>query len=193
MCFTYSKNIFTTLCHSHFGQLKFVVMCPCPIPSGHLFTEGGSTVWHDIRATTSVACMGGILWSWAMLSLLNSLQQPWLWTHESKVHVWLLSGHFLSHCGLIWTLGISGRVEWEADCMLVPSATHSISGKQAPVWTSSPCLVCYCAHRDSTDCWYESWEPVKPLAVAKFPIWVFWLASRGERTWNPTALPIMKC
>lgn len=137
------------------------------------------------------------LYGWCSLELIST--QPaqqyvaaLIMDHESQVHVWLVSGHFISHHGLIWILGSSRGVEWGANCMLISLATHRVSGKQAPVWTSSPCLVCYSACKDPTDCWCEIWEPKKPLAGAKFPIWVFRLASRGENTRNPTALPIMR-
>lgn len=35
-------------------------------------------------------------------------------------------------------------------------------------------------------------EPGSPRAGAKCHIWVFGLAPRGENTWTPTALPIMR-
>lgn len=114
-------------------------------------------MWNNFRAPVSVACKNDILWSWAVLSLLHSTWEPWLWTHESQVHVCLASDYFVSHCGLIQILGISRRVEWKANLLLVSSATHSVSGKQAPVGTSSPCLVCYCTCRDSTDGQCECW------------------------------------
>ena len=66
-----------------------------------------------------------------MLSLLDSMGQPGLWTHESQAHIWLISGLFQSHGGLHWTLDIPRRVEWEANCMLVSSATRRVPGKQA--------------------------------------------------------------
>lgn len=145
LCFICSK-IFLQLSVVIYGQFKFVFLfCPCPIFSSYLFAKGRAIVWHHTRATTPVFCMDGVLWGWALLTLLNSMWQPWLWTHESQVHIWLISSHFESHWGCIWTLSISRRVEWEANCMLISSATHRVSGKQARVWTSSPCLVCYCS------------------------------------------------
>lgn len=170
-----------------------MVIRPCPIFPTYLFAEGKAIVWHNMGALTLVACKNGILWNAAVLSLLNSMRQPWLWTHGSQVHVCLTSDYFVSHRGLIQTLGISRRVEWEANCILVSSATHRVLGKQAPVWTSRPCLVCYCTCRETVpNCRRECWEPEKPLAGAKFHIWVFRLAPRGENTWNPTGLPIMR-
>lgn len=56
------------------GQFKFVLCCLCPIFCSYLFTEGRAIVWHNIRATTPVACLGGAPWRRAVLSLLTMWQ-----------------------------------------------------------------------------------------------------------------------
>lgn len=116
VCIWYAlKNAYSFLSFTSFiGNLNLRCVCPCPIFCSYRFSESGAIVWHNLRATTSVACRDGVLWSWAL-------------------HVWLISGHLESHCGLVWTLGISGRVEWEANCMVISSATHRLLGKQARV------------------------------------------------------------
>ena len=144
------------------------------------------------QVTASLASMDSVLWSWAVLSLLNSTWQPWLQTHERQVHIWLLSGHFITSSWAHLDPGCLQR-GWMGSQLHAGFSNHSwVSGNQAPVWTSGPCLVCYWACRDSTDYRSKHQKPEKPLAGAKFPIWVFRLASRGENTWNPIALPIMR-
>lgn len=91
-------------------------MRPCPISCSYLFTE----VWAIVTS----------LYGWCSLELIGT--QPaqqyvaaLIMEHESQVHVWLVSGHFISHHGLIWILGSSRGVEWEANCMLISLVTQS--------------------------------------------------------------------
>lgn len=165
-----------------------MVICPCPVLPGLLFTEGRAIAWQ----TSGLQCQYG--WRSLELSSAQPAQQyvaglivdPWK-SGTCLADFW----SFCDLCGLIWTLGISRSVEWEpmAYWFLQPLS----SGKQAPIWISSLCLAYYCTYSDSTDCWCESWEPEKPLAGAKFHIWVFRLAPKGEKNgWNPTASPIMR-